>query len=98
MEAGQRADLEVYVSNNNGRTTTVTWFKENQMITSNLFNSSRRLTLENVQLSNAGVYNITASIVTTGFYVLTNEAFITLIVYGECLMIKHVNINHVVLS
>ena len=84
MEAGQRTDLEVYVSTINGDNPTITWFQGNQMITSN----SRRLTFENVQLSDAGVYNITASILGIGFVVLTNEAFITLTVYGECLIIN----------
>ena len=88
MEAGQRADLEVYVSTLNGDNPTITWFKSNQMVTSNLFDGSRRLTFENVQLSDAGVYNITASILGIGFVVLRNEAFITLTVYGECLIIN----------
>ena len=84
MEAGQRADLEVYVSTNNGRTATIAWHKG----MSNLFHSSTRLTFENVQLSDAGVYTIRASIVATGLIVVTNEAFITLTVYGECLIIN----------
>ena len=88
MEAGQRADLEVYVSTNNGRSTTITWRKGEQMVTSNLFHGSTRLTFENVQLSDAGLYSITVSILATGFIVLTDEAFITLTVYGECLIIN----------
>ena len=50
---------------------------------SNLFDGSTRLTFENVQLSDAGVYNITISLITTSSFVLSNEAFITLRVYGE---------------
>ena len=88
VEAGQRADLEVYVSTNNGRSTTITWHKGNQVVTSNLFHGSTRLTFENVQLSDAGVYSIRVSILATGFIVFTNEAFITLTVYGECLIIN----------
>ena len=89
MEAGQRADLAVYISTNQGRdTSTIRWFKGKQAITSNLFDASTRLTFENVQLSDAGIYNITISVVVTGTYVLANKAFITLVVYGECLIIN----------
>ena len=91
VEAGQRADLEVYVSTNNGRSATIAWHKSNQIATSNLFHSSTRLTFENVRLSDAGVYSITVSILGTGFIVLTDEAFITLTVYGECLIINTTN-------
>ena len=84
VEAGQRADLAVYVSTIHGRDTSmIRWYRGEQRITSNLFDGSTRLTFESTQLSDAGIYNITNSIITTGFIVLLNEDFITLRVYGE---------------
>ena len=84
VEAGQRANLAVYISTNRGRdTSTLRWYRGTERIASNLFDGSTRLTFENVQLSDAGVYNITVSLITTNSFVLSDETFITLRVYGE---------------
>ena len=75
----------VYVSSHSGRDTrTVMWYKGRNSIPGHLlFDASTRLTFESAQLSDAGEYNISYSIVVTGPQFITKYASITLRVYSK---------------
>lgn len=94
VEEGQQADLVVHVSTLNGlNNVRITWQKDGETIAStngdgtlSLYDFGRRLTFNNVQLSDAGIYNITASRFTSG-YVRAKRVIISLQVYSKSISI-----------
>ena len=94
VESGQQANLVIYWSSlgeinslairwyRNGAILPIASFEDGATTSNNLYDSGKRLTINNARLSDAGTYNITGTRYTSGFSNL-NRVTITLVVYSK---------------
>jgi len=86
VSQGERVDLEIYTSGNPPpNSDAITWSRNGEVVSNNLLDQRHRLRIDNVQLSHAGVYNVSITIVISavqGLFIMRNT-MITLQVIGK---------------